>query len=268
MVNTIPKIINAGIYDATVIHKNRAETKKRRVSVLEIELPFVTGGIAYIDQNQYNISPNHIICAKPGQIRHTRFPFKCSFIHLMFEDTFSKQLLSSFPDQIDISNNINKYICLFSEIIRTFNFPSKNYELYLGSKTLQLLYMLSLETTSDEYPSENDNNIIARSIAYMDEHFTEKITLKDIANSVCLSPIYFHQMFSQAMCKKTPSDYILNKRIDLAKKLLVSSPKSLSEIAFFCGFSSQSYFGQVFKQKTNMTPYEYRKINYSRYPEK
>lgn len=264
----LPHIVNAGIYDAALIHKNRSETPDRRVSVFEIELPVDKGGVSFINQKTYDISPNHIICGKPGQIRHTRLPFKCSFIHLIVEDSFLKQIVSTFPDYIDISNHQKKYQCLFSEIISAFSFPSNNYELYLGGKLLQLLYMLSCEASSAENAGDGGKDIVMRGIAYMDDHFTEDITLNDIAKSLNLSPIYFHQKFSHAMGRTTPYNYILNKRIDLAKKLLASSTITLAEIAFQCGFSSQSYFGQVFKRKTNMTPYEYRKIYYMKYPEK
>lgn len=265
----LPQIINAGIYDAAAVHKNQPETPKRHVSVFEIELPFYEGGLSFINEKKYEISPHHIICGKPGQIRHTRLPFKCSFIHLTLEDNYLKQVVSSFPDYMDVGDNIKKYRRLFREIISAFTFPTDNYELYLGGKILQLLYMLNLKSTSAENDgATNNKDIVAQGITYINEHFTENITLNDIASALSISPIYFHQTFSRAMGKKTPFDYILNKRIDLAKKLLVSSTYSLAEIAYKCGFSSQSYFGQVFKKKTNITPYEYRKTNYLKYPEK
>lgn len=264
----LPQIVNAGIYDAATIHKNRLETPERRVSVFEIELPITKGGISFVNKIQYDISPNHIICGKPGQIRHTRLPFKCRFIHLIIEDDSLKKLVHSFPDYIDVSDKIKKYKSLFDEIISTYIFPSNNYELYLGSKILQLLYMLSHKVALIESAKANSNDIVNQGIVYMNEHFTENITLKDIADSLGISPIYFHQLFSRSMGQTTPSNYILNKRINLAKKLLITSTLTLSEIAYETGFSSQSYFGQVFKRKTNMTPLEYRKTHYSKYPEK
>lgn len=264
----LPQIINAGLYDASAIHKNRIETPERRVSVFEIELPYTECGVSYINNRQYNISPNHIICGKPGQLRHTRLPFKCRFIHLILEDEYLKTLVFSFPDYIDVSDNTKKYKRLFDEIIHVYKFPSDNHELYIGGKILQLLYMLSHKVTLIENANINSKDIVTRGIAFIDEHFTENITLNDIADSLGISPIYFHQMFSRAMGRTTPSNYILNKRINLAKKLLITSTLTLAEIAYQTGFSSQSYFGQVFKRKTNMTPHEYRKINFSRYPEK
>lgn len=79
----IPQIINAGVYDAAVKYRNCTESKPQKVVVFEIELPLENGVSSYIDRRQYPITDDHIICAKPGQLRHTRLPFRCYFIHLM-----------------------------------------------------------------------------------------------------------------------------------------------------------------------------------------
>lgn len=264
---TLPQIVNAGIYDAATVHKTCSVTPERRVSVFELELPFGKGGTSFINKKSYKISGSHILCGKPGQLRHTVLPYRCRFIHLLTEDDYLKNLIFSFPDRIDICNDIKKFTQIFNDIICVYITPSQNCELYLGSKVLQLLYMLSHKVSHSESLYANVNNIVAQGMAYMDKHFTEKIKLDDIASAVSVSPIYFHQTFTRTMGQTTPLDYILNKRIDLAKKLLITSTLTLAEITYRVGFSSQSYFGRVFKRKTNTTPYEYRKFYFSKYPE-
>lgn len=264
----LPKIIKAGVYDAATIHKDCIETRNRNVSVFEIELPISKGGTSFINQSQHDISPTHIICGKPGQVRHTHLPFRCRFIHLILKDEFLKNLILSFPDFIDIGDNTKKFKRIFAEIVQAYNFPTSNHELYLGGKTLQLLYMLSNQITEIKNSAFKNNKIVSDGIAYMDKHFTENITLQEVADFIGINPIYFHQVFTNTMGKTTPHDYITNKRIDMAKKLLVTSLDSLADIAYQTGFSSQSYFGQVFKKKVNMTPREYRNANYMKYPEK
>ena len=68
----LPNLVAAGIYDSRIATKNIAISKNRKTTMFEIELPMESGGISYIDNEARKIEPNLIICAKPGQIRHTK----------------------------------------------------------------------------------------------------------------------------------------------------------------------------------------------------
>ena len=63
----------------------------------------------------------------------------------------------------------------------------------------------------------------------------------------------------------TLREYVEDRRIRKAVNLLVETDLTLSEIAYECGFSSQSYFSYAFKKKMNLTPREYAKEIYNRY---
>ena len=57
----------------------------------------------------------------------------------------------------------------------------------------------------------------------------------------------------------SPINYLINRRLDEARHLLETTDYPVSKIALASGFSSQSYFSQVFRKELNMTPGEYRK---------
>ncbi len=81
-----------------------------------------------------------------------------------------------------------------------------------------------------------------------------------IADQVHMNPDYisflFHKESGQAL-----TTYIQNERIELAKKLLASSTKSIQDVTEQCGFSSTSYFHKQFKRVTGMTPQQYRSVH-------
>ena len=77
----LPQMIAAGIYNAQLANKNRTVSANRRTTMFEIELPIEAGGISYVDDSLHRIQTDTLICAKPNQIRHTRLPFKCYYIH-------------------------------------------------------------------------------------------------------------------------------------------------------------------------------------------
>lgn len=98
---------------------------------------------------------------------------------------------------------------------------------------------------------------LARAIQYVEEHLHENVH-RDRAASVCqLSGSYFSAVFSELYgCSFTR--YVSEKRVERAKELLERSGLTISEIGQRVGFKDQSYFCQVFRQFTNMTPSEYR----------
>lgn len=56
-----------------------------------------------------------------------------------------------------------------------------------------------------------------------------------------------------------PSQWFLNKRLDRARELLFSTPKSVNEISFECGFENNTHFSRVFKKRFGLSPLQYRK---------
>lgn len=98
---------------------------------------------------------------------------------------------------------------------------------------------------------------ILQAIRYVKQHFQEKISLQDTAESVHLSPSYFSKLFKLEM-STTFSEYLNEIRIEEAKKLLLSTEQSLGDVGFECGFEDQSYFTKVFKKSVGIAPSRYR----------
>jgi AraC-like DNA-binding protein len=95
-------------------------------------------------------------------------------------------------------------------------------------------------------------------IAYMDAHLSESLTLARIARVVHLSPNYFHQKFTRAFLM-TPAAYMQQRRLNLAKQLLLSTDLTLERIASRSGFNCPFYMSRVFKARYHMPPSEFRR---------
>jgi hypothetical protein len=100
----LPQIVAIGIYNAQIAIKNRTISKNRKTTMFELELPIGSGGISYINDESHPITENMVICAKPGQIRHTRLPFKCYYIHMIVNDGYLGDILTTLPNYIDLSD--------------------------------------------------------------------------------------------------------------------------------------------------------------------
>lgn len=99
---------------------------------------------------------------------------------------------------------------------------------------------------------------ITRAIAFVDQHLEEPFTLKDVAQFVHLNPSYFSALFKEQV-NMTFSEYVTRMRLQKAKKLLLFTNLSVSEIAEKVGYSTSKYFIKLFKEYDGQTPSQYRK---------
>lgn len=93
---------------------------------------------------------------------------------------------------------------------------------------------------------------------YIDNNYSKDIKLEDLAQIAYMNKFHLISEFKQSY-RVTPIEYLILKRIEVTKNLLVSTNYSMEEISDIVGFNSQSYFNQVFKKKVGITPSKFRK---------
>lgn len=99
---------------------------------------------------------------------------------------------------------------------------------------------------------------IKKAMSYIDEHFTENLTLSSLAARIGLSPNYLSQIFKQET-GKTFLEYLTGRRIEEAKQLLKKGDFNVSEVAFKVGYENPRYFSELFHKQEHVTPGQYRK---------
>ena len=114
--------------------------------------------------------------------------------------------------------------------------------------------------------SVNENYSIhcVRAMDYVQNHLHETIRLSDIANYVNLERTYLCRLFRRETGWGL-NDYIRRERVKVAKNMLEYSEYTCTEIAEYLAFSSDSYFGKVFRNEVGMTPSEYRRACYRKH---
>ena len=94
-------------------------------------------------------------------------------------------------------------------------------------------------------------------IDYIYNHLHSKMSLSDLAKTADLSSSYLSKLFKKET-GVTLSQYIAQKKVEAAENMLKYSEYTCTEISNYLCFNSESYFIQVFKSFTKMTPKEYR----------
>jgi AraC family transcriptional regulator len=98
----------------------------------------------------------------------------------------------------------------------------------------------------------------ARVVDYIEAAMDGDLTLEAMADVAGMNPFYFARAFRRQL-GETPHRFVLQRRIERAKRLLRDTETPLVEIALSCGFASQSHFASVFRRQVGVTPREYRK---------
>ena len=118
-----------------------------------------------------------------------------------------------------------------------------------------------LEKAMELRDRESDNQskkVLKKAIEYIEENYAqESLSLNTVSGVVNVSPGYFSAIFSQAM-ETTFIEYVTQKRMEKAKKLLRQTEKHSGEIALEVGYKDPHYFSFVFKKTQGCTPREYR----------
>ena len=123
---------------------------------------------------------------------------------------------------------------------------------------LAISHALSCRTVSDESVRGSDE-LIERVVSEMKREIGRKIPLTHYAHLIGISYVQFIRKF-EAYTKKSPSAYLNELRMELAKSLLSESELLIKEISARCGFENEYYFSNRFKKYAGISPTEYRKL--------
>lgn len=104
-----------------------------------------------------------------------------------------------------------------------------------------------------------ENKRFSQVVGWLNKHITDDISVVSVAERFSYNPKYLTALFKK-FTGRTAKEWITEKRISLAKRLLSNSTDSVKQIAHTVGFGDEYYFMRVFKQETGMTPKNYRKV--------
>ena len=112
--------------------------------------------------------------------------------------------------------------------------------------------------------SSSAGEAISETIGYMERHYAEEISVKELARMVHMTPYAFIRLFKRQI-GLTPYEYLLKARITQARLMLEQTDLSVTEISEQVGFHNANNFIRKFKMLANTTPLQYRRLNGSLY---
>lgn len=137
----------------------------------------------------------------------------------------------------------------------------EGYEFVIREEISKLCLLIIQHHHEQVYEADHSFSIDARRMTklmkYIQEHYQDQITLKDLADTVNLCPRECQRCFKKIL-HTSPTNYILQFRLKHAIDLLMNTDLSVMEISGATGFNSPSYFSKMFRKHFGESPNEYR----------
>ncbi len=205
---------------------------------------------------------NDIFYLSPGEravISNESPTEKASLYYVVFELN-ENESIEKLGIERPIKDADSKLFSLFRELYKNHLAEGTAYKIKEYSNFLKLLYELITYklNTAEEYKVDMK---LGKAVQYMKMNFYKSVTVEELSRISGYSTSHFRKLFVN-IYSVSPQEFMLNYRIQKAKELLIDEEeKSIEEISDIIGMCNPSYFCRVFKKKTGISPYKYKKEN-------
>ena len=231
----------------------------------ELELVVSGKGINRINGKDFPIERGSVFFLTPSDFHEIIFFEPTLIYNISFSDNIiSHSLLLDLYETASINSfNISDFkFEYFKTIFEKLNIENINKNEYSEHIIKFLINSLFAEIIrSKEFNnkiSHISNEIVKMAILYIKNHFKENPNLTTISSYLGVNKNYFCKIFYDSVGKHY-IDYLNNTKLHFAKKLLLNTDLSITEICFSAGFSSFSNFSRKFKTRYNISPTQLRK---------
>ena len=164
---------------------------------------------------------------------------------------------------ISLDPNQQEQDAILKDIRKSFQISSGEYayEIKLRSALSDIwsrIFALSSPLLKEGRDKDKTDDKLKLMIIYIQEHFWDKVSVKDIASAAFISERECYRTFSECL-HTTPLGYLRNYRLQQACRMLTQGQDAVTAVSHACGLGSSSYFGSVFKEYFGCSPMEYRK---------
>lgn len=236
----------------------------RKSGLISHQFLFTIGGkgILEVDGESYEQTEGSFFYLSPG-VPHRYYPkeedWKTAW--LVFRGNGLSEIMTGlgFPDYKTAVIPSRRSMSLFNKIRLSASDSINGAE-----KCSCLIYELILEVSRAINSVESNENekkdYISRAVSYIDENYSKDIALGFLAEMSGISVQHFCRSFRKEM-EMRPLEYVAQRRISEAKRMLLSTDMSITEIAENTGYSGLTYFGMVFRKYEGISPKEFRRYN-------
>ncbi|MCI2068990.1 MAG: AraC family transcriptional regulator [Bacilli bacterium] len=234
----------------------------------EIMLVRSDEGLIHIDGQEYKVKNGDIVIYYPKEQHCEEMtgenPLETLFFAFRTTDSFKETLKNyGLPHIVPTGFQSMEMNSLFQFLIS----ESQNQEagfandvsLHIGAAIIYKFLQISSDCSSakDHQPQDETFSKIKD---FLDENYQKNLELDYIAKKIFISKFYLCRLFKE-YTGLTPSEYMIEKRISLAKQLLQTTELSIEDISQEVGYDDKYYFSRLFKKEVGVSVMQYRRRN-------
>lgn len=199
----------------------------------------------------------------PGAVEIINLYFKEEYLEPFYNILGRNEFLSVFKNRvIDIPIGRREYLeellqKMLDEYAGVDELSKNMLNNYFG-ELITFLIRCQKNSAGDILQYDENNRIIADAAEYIYFNYDKDITLEDVAFKFNISKSYFSKRFKE-VTGFGYKEYLISVRLKEACDLLLNTDKTITQIAFECGFNDSNYFGDAFRKAKGVSPHKYRK---------
>jgi AraC-like DNA-binding protein/mannose-6-phosphate isomerase-like protein (cupin superfamily) len=235
-----------------------------------LEVMFIKSGqgILNINGKSYSVGRGDLVIYNAGDTHHEKSqsddPLEMYFFgtrNITLTNLNENCLIPDDADKIiHTGDNFDLFDRYFSDLIAESSAADQSFSKELSELITRMLLLFILRIqTGDSETFVKVNDLFRKAKLYIDKNYAEIESVDDICKNVYVSKYYLIHLFKE-YTGKTPMQYVLQKKIDIAKKLLSTTTIPIYSIALRAGYEDSNYFCKVFKRLEHLTPLEYRRV--------
>lgn len=254
----LPEIDRAGYFP--LLNPTHEFAYRSRTNALHF---YEYAGTLRVGSREYAFRPGDISCIQNGTVYSYEVPVPAKHWCIHFHDPYVAETKFELPDLISVGGNSIFYRDQVIQISRLFNICPIERQIdtvLLESRFRLKALLLSLGNAylKDGYRKRSETSFSWDALTqWIDEHLSQPISASTLAVRANLSRSTFSQKFRKQFYS-TVSRYLLSKRIDKAKSLLVTTTLTVYEIGTSVGISDPQYFNKQFRKMVGVSPSRYR----------
>ena len=201
----------------------------------------------------------------------TKFPYERYFLFLSSEFIQSSikdlTLLSiinqrpeDFSHMITVDSKVGEHLIRLLNLMVNEHQGKEAFSIDAIGNYLHLLLIHLFRHHNTEFPYRTSSRplfLVNQVQKHIEENYSENITLTDVAKQFNIDMYYLSHTFKK-MSGYTFKQYLIAQRLSKAKELLLTTPKSVTEVCMCCGFNNVSHFIRLFKKNEGLSPLKYK----------
>lgn len=238
--------------------------EKKRVAAKRGDVFIIPPGMSHGYQGGTGFDVYHVLLSPVFMEKHLADLQLLPSFYLLFQAEPLMRQSDAKPLHLTLSNQQqDKIEELLSAI--TAHSPAQSPENAIMCNSLVVMLITKLctihsENTKETTEKAQPDEAFMRALMLIHERYDEKITLDRLAKTAQTSRSLFIRRF-QEICQTSPMKYLLKKRLEAAKRMLIGTSLPLAEIAVKTGFYDTAHFTKTFMAEYGKTPGVFRKEN-------